>query len=180
MKPLLITDASVLVNLLATEAFEEIARQSGWRFVICEAVRNEVLALRNAETGEMEPLDLQPFIRSQLIEVVALEPTETEGYVEYSALVDDGEAMSLAIAEARHLAIAIDDRRAFNIAQRRGLVATMLTTPDLLHAWSQQTKASSETVGTLLKLVETRARYLPPKSHTLKAWWNTCRAAAGD
>lgn len=178
MKSLLITDASVLVNLLATEAFEDIARQSNWRLVICEAVQREVLALRNAETGEMEPIDLQRFVQSQLLEVVSLEASETAAYVEYSALVDDGEAMSLAIAEGRQLAIAIDDRKALNIARDRGQLVTMLTTPDLLHAWSQQTRADDTATGALLKLIETRARYLPPKNHALKQWWNACRAAA--
>lgn len=178
MKPLLITDASVLVNLLATDAFEDIAHKAGWRFVICEAVQREVLALRNADTGDMEPVELQSFVESKLIEVTKLQSDECDCYVEYSAVVDDGEAMSLAIAETRKLAIAVDDRRAISIAQRRGLTSTMLTTPELLHLWCQQTKAEDGEVGRILRLVEIRARYVPPKNHALRQWWLDCRAKA--
>ena len=178
MKPLLITDASVLVNLLATDAFEDIAYQAGWRFVICEAVQREVLALRNAETGDMEPVELQTYIDSKLIEVVTLQSNESDYYVEYSAVVDDGEAMSLAIAETRKLAIAVDDRRAISIAQRRGFPSTMLTTPELLHAWCQQTRAKAAEIGSLLRLIEIRARYVPPKNHALRQWWLDCRSKA--
>lgn len=177
MKSLLITDASVLVNLLATGAFEDISLQCNWRLVICEAVQREVQALRNAETGEMEPIDLENLVNNQRLGIVSLDAAETAAYVEYSSLVDDGEAMSLAIAEGRHLAIAVDDRRARNIAQGRGLLTTMLTTPDLLHSWAQQTKATNASMGALIKLIETRARYLPPKNHALKQWWRTCREA---
>lgn len=181
MKPLLITDASVLVNLLATEAFEDIAVQAGWRFVICEAVQLEVLAVRNADTGEMEEVELQRFLDRNLIEVVVLDAdAESDCYVEYAALVDDGEAMSLAIAETRKLAIALDDRRAISIAHRRGFSGEMLTTPDLLHEWWQKKPMSEVEFGELLRLMEVRARYVPPKNHALRQWWIDCRAKAGE
>ena len=181
MKPLLITDASVLLNLLASEAFEEIAHQCGWRFVICEVVQSEVLALRNAETGEMEPVDLQRLINANLIEVVSLDvATESSCYIEYAALVDDEEAMSLAIAEMRNLAIALDDRRAINVAHGRGIKVPMLTTPEMLHTWHQEHGKDEAKMAAALKNIETRARYIPPKNHPLRQWWQECRAIAGD
>lgn len=179
MKPLLITDASVLINLLATEEVKAIGHASNWHFVICGAVRCEIVSLRNEHTGEMEIVSLDHLISSGTLSILELtHQIESDTYVEYAALVDDGEAMSLALAEHRGIAIAIDDKRAAAVAKSRNLAVPMLTTPDLIYAWQQRTQAPDLEVGLLLRKVESRARYSPPREHSLRNWWTDCSALA--
>src|SRR4051812_21577366 len=115
----LLNDASVLVNLLATDRLASIAEITGWQFALCPAVRDEVNKLRDPATGEMVPLDIAPLIASGLLRVFELSgDEEVAHYVDLAAVVDDGEAMSIAIAASRRLDLAIDDKQAANHAKR--------------------------------------------------------------
>ena len=58
MKQLLITDTSVLLNLLATHCPEEILSTVPYQFLVCLNVLEEALILRDRETQERVEVDL--------------------------------------------------------------------------------------------------------------------------
>jgi predicted nucleic acid-binding protein len=176
----LLNDCSVLMNLLAAECITGIAEVTGWQFAICPAVQDEVKKLRDAQSGEMVPVDIAPLITSGLLQVLELSSDEERTlYVEQSIVVDDGEAMSIAIAASRHLELAIDDKQAANHTKRTFPSIRLWSTPDILKHWEDLGRVNRTILREAIRLIEIRARYFPPKSHPLSSWWQELKEATG-
>jgi len=176
MKPLLLHDASPLLNLLATGYFAEIAGMAAWQFAICTIVRDEAKKLRDPVTGEMVPIDLSGYFSSGLLRLVELAgEDEEDAFVKAASVLDDGESMSLAIASQRGLPIAMDDKRAIRYAAEQYPELTVWTTPQILQRWSEVTNCGEACLREALRSVEARARYFPAKSHPQWQWWERAR-----
>lgn len=178
---ILITDASVLINIVASGIPEEILGGCGWKFHGCMDVISEVKLLRDRETSEEHPIDLGPFLTAGLLKLVQPESDEEfELLVEYSALLGHGkgEAMCFALAEARDLPVAIDDVRAARKACRRNPRVITFDTFQILKAWQQRAGKTDEEVGGLLKAIYRYARHLPAMNHPEYDWWNRCYGAS--
>jgi hypothetical protein len=172
----LLNDCSVLLNLLASDCLADIAEVTGWQFAVCPAVRDEVKKLRDAHTLEMLPVDIAPFIASGLLQLLELSGDEEQTlYVEQSIVVDDGDAMSIAIAASRHLELAIDDKQAANHTRRAFPKIRLWSTPDILKKWADDGRVDASILHEAIRLIEIRARYFPPKSHTLAVWWRAMK-----
>lgn len=177
MGPILITDASVLINLVASGMPAEILGGCGWEFHVCPDVLDEVKLLRDRETGEEFPIDLSPLFTAGLLTPVQPESDEEfELLIDYSALLGHGkgEAMCFALAEARSLPVAIDDARAARKACRRNPDVMTLDTFQILKTWQQRAGKTDEAVGALLKAIYRYARHLPATNHPEYEWWNRC------
>jgi predicted nucleic acid-binding protein len=169
---LLINDASVLLNLLAADCIAEIAIALDWQFTICPLVRDEIKKLRDPSTGDMVAVDIQPLIESGVLQVLELSGEDEQAlYVEQSIVVDDGEAMSIAIAASRKLELAIDDRQASNHTRRTFPELKLWTTPEIIKLWADSVGLSPQRLREVFISIELRARYSPPNSHPLSAWW---------
>jgi hypothetical protein len=175
---LLLNDSSVLLNLIAGDCLSSIAADLGWQFAICPAVRDEAKKLRDPLTGDLVRLDIIPFIESGLLIVLELANEREEAlYVDQAAVVDDGEAMSIAIAASRGLELAIDDKQAANHARRAFPHMKLWTTPELLKQWSQVAILSSNRLSEVISQIESRARYFPANSHPLRPWWQAIKGS---
>jgi predicted nucleic acid-binding protein len=173
---LLLNDSSVLLNLLATNLFTEIATQAGWQFAICPAVLAEVDELRDEHSRELVPVDLTAYISSGLLQILELSGDEEQNlYVAQTTVVDDGEAMSIAIAAHRHLELAIDDKQAANHARRTFPEVRLWSTPEILKHWCEAGGVDAQALRTAIRLIEIRSRYFPAKSNPLAAWWQSAR-----
>ncbi len=172
----LLNDCSVLLNLLATDCLPAIADVTGCQFAICPAVRDEVKKLRDTHTGEMVEVDIAPLVASGLLQVLEISGEEEQTlYVEQSIVVDDGEAMSIAIAVHRHLELAIDDKQAANHTGRTFPEIRLWSTPEILKQWADVSSVDPIVLQNAIRQIEIRARYFPPKSHALAAWWQTIK-----
>jgi predicted nucleic acid-binding protein len=170
---LLLNDSSVLVNLLAADCLAEIAADLDWQLAICVAVRDEVTKLRDPATGDTAPVDITPLIASGLLQVLELAgEREQMLYVGQVIAVDDGEAMSIAIAASRGLELAIDDKQASNHVRRAFPEMKLWTTPGILKYWTEAASISAERLREIIGLIQARARYFPARSHPLFAWWH--------
>jgi predicted nucleic acid-binding protein len=139
-------------------------------------VREEAKKLRDPATGEMVPVNVGSLIESGVLQLLELaSEAEQTLYVEQAIVVDDGEAMSIALAASRGLELAIDDKQATNHARRSFPEMKFWTTPDILHLWAEKAVVSAERMRELIRLIETRARYFPPRSHPLAPWWEALR-----
>jgi hypothetical protein len=175
----LLNDSSALLNLLASDCLASIAVATGWQFAICPAVRDEVKKLRDPHTGEMIEVDLAPLIASGLLQVLELSGQEEQTlYVEQAMVVDDGEAMSIAIAAHRHFELAIDDKQATNHTRRAFPEIRLWSTPAILQHWSDVGGVDWEVLRAAIRLIEMRARYFPGPSHPLADWWRNARGNA--
>ena len=177
MGPILITDASVLINLVASGAAGDILSSCGTEFKVCPDVIREVKILRDRETGEEHAIDLEPFFSTGMLE--RIEPQtdlEFELLIDYAALLGagDGEAMCFALAESRGHPIAIDDERAIRRAKKRYPNFETLGTLEILILWQERNGVADERMGQLLQSIFRFARFRPAASHPHYAWWQRC------
>jgi len=173
---LLLHDSSVLLNLLAADCLASISADLDWQLAICSAVRDEVKKLRDIVTGELVPVNITPLIESGLLQVLELAGDEEQMlYIEQAVVVDDGEAMSVAIAASRDLELAIDDKQATNYARRAFPQLKLWTTPEILKHWSETASVPTERLREVIRQIEVRARFFPSKSHVLVAWWHKAK-----
>lgn len=169
---ILLSDSSVLLNLLATDCLASIAAATGWQFAICSAVPDEAKKLRDIQNGEMVEVDITHHIGSGLLQVLELSGEEEQAfYVEQSIVVDDAEAMSIAIAAHRRLDLAIDDKQAANHARRTFPGIQLWSTPEIVKQWAEAGRVDAKSRRNTIRLIEIRSRYFPPNSHVLAEWW---------
>jgi predicted nucleic acid-binding protein len=172
----LISDTSVLLNLLAADCLAPLTAATGWQIAVCPLVVQETKKLRDLATGELLTVDLAPLIASGLLHSVDIEHAEERVlYVDNAAVVDDGEAMAIAIAAHRNLDLATDDRQATNHSLRSHPGLRIWSTPQLLKAWSESTSLPAGTIAAAIRNIEERARYFPAKAHPLSEWWRNAK-----
>jgi len=174
---ILISDTSVLLNLLAANCVASVAAATGCQFAICPAVKAEIKKLRDPATGDLVTVDVTDLLESGVLALVDMaDEIEQMSYVDLAAVVDDGEAMAIAIASRRGLDLAIDDKRAANHARRAYPTLQVVTTPEILKAWSDSGAISGAQLQQAIAQIESRARYAPARSHPLFAWWVSARS----
>lgn len=178
MAPILVQDACVLLNLLASGRFDDIATGCGLRFAVVSEVAGEALYLRDAASGEHEPVDLQVFIARGLLEVFALKgQAEQLRFIELAVDLDDGEAASIAIAEARGFALATDDIKARALIQRRAVKIKLWSTFELLRQWQSKAGTTDGELGGVLTNIANRAKFRPKQGHPEFGWWSKAVSA---
>ncbi len=101
-----------------------------------------------------------------------LEAAELVDYVNFAAELDDGEAMTCAIAVHRGGAVATDDRKARRVLTRDAPRLRLLNTLDLVRDWALQQQIASVPLRAVLANIRDRASYIPGRSHTLRSWWD--------
>lgn len=171
----LVLDACVLLNLLATGVVREILPSAASRVFICDLVADESFYLRSDDgPDELVLIDLQPHFHLGTIHPCALEnDLENQTFVNFAAQLDDGEAMSMAIALSRDMFLATDDKKARRIFLETGIdIDMLLSTSDLVREWAEANKLQDTEIKAVLVRIETIARYFPPSSDRNYVWWN--------
>jgi len=172
---MILLDACVLLNLCATDRLEEIGRSVPGGFSVCTAVREEALFLREPTdpVQPLKPVRLDPLFAQGVLQPLTLATEEETLFVNLAAELDEGEAMSMAIAMHRNLDLATDDRKAIKLyAAHGGDAGKLWTTPRLLKAWSDAALPAPAELVRIACAIRDRARYLPPATHPLYAWWS--------
>lgn len=171
---IVLLDTCVLINLIASGQAKDILGTVEEKFMICSAVEKESIFLRASDPeGPPEAVQTHSLTESGHLDVCYLANEEEERlYVDYASHLDDGEAMSLAIAQSRGFVLATDDRKA-----RRLFLdavhdpARLLSTPGILRTWSERAGVSQVKLKALLSRVTLRARFLPPSDDPHYQWW---------
>jgi hypothetical protein len=170
-----ILDACVLINLLASGHAEEILSGSEFKFGICTVASSESIYLRATDLNvPPEEVKLDPFVKSKCLTVYALSgDAEQTLYVDYAADLDDGEAMTLALAFSRGFSMATDDRKARRIfLEEIGDATRLLSTARILRMWSKKAGLTSGELKKLLLEVSRRGRFSPPSGDPDFSWWS--------
>ena len=169
----LLLDACVAINLAATDDLERIADALNLTFGMVQQAADEVGHLRDMIDGKVTliPIDLTiPIANGKLLRL-ELEPPETAVYLELAAIVDDGEAATIAAAIHRGLDIATDDRRARTLCQERSLNEPVRTLA-LLHDYARAAHLTDHEIRTALASVRNRASFQPARTDPDIKWWN--------
>lgn len=173
--PPTIIDTCCLINLYATGYIEAVlaATNSAWH--ISEMVMRESLFLRRPDPETENGFVLEPILLAPLLETANLAVCTADGdgelalFVDFAGLVDDGEAMCLALAQSRGWAVATDDRKARRIAQARGI--PLQSTPEIIKTWADTTNADQPRIVEAIQRIQTLARFTPHPSASLAGWW---------
>jgi len=169
-----ILDTCVLINLAASGEIADIVSTIRGATFICSAVQKEALFLRDdTEQSKMVPLQVDDVLAIARIRVCDLETEyEEEQFVTLAAELDDGEAMSIAIAANRGMAFASDDQKA------RRIFTELVPDPQQLHStssilkqWATLRSVPPPRLREALHRIGTRARFTPPRRDPNAAWW---------
>ena len=175
----LLLDACCLLNLYATGYLREIASSLPVEFGVADYVATiEMLFIRKpGETGEeepLEPVDIQPFINDDVLQVFHLEHSdEKTKFLDLAVAMDDGEAETGAIAFHRGFAVASDDRKARNVLGMVAPSVRLVSTLELLKEWSVASGISDSKLQKAFHMMETRASFIPGKRDSLFSWWKS-------
>ncbi len=174
-RPTILLDACALINLLASGEIESILSATASEIMICAAVQKESLYLRSDDPHDQlpEPIHLDDFLRAGVFSVCDMEGEKEETlYVDYASQLDDGEAMSLAIANARGYSLATDDRKARRIfLESVGAKNRLISTSDLIRRWAERKSVSAIRLKSVLLSIQRRANFLLARSDTNFVWW---------
>lgn len=174
--PGLIWDACTLINLAATGRAEEVLRSMKCPCFVIQKVReDEVITLRPMP-GEnplvkRHLLDLSPLLVNDALLDVTLTDEEQEMFVDLAVRLDDGEAMTLAVACHRGLTMVTDERKVLRLAETLPIPVMILTTPVWLKHWAEVSGLPADVLDDVQVQVETRARYHPHITDPLYNWW---------
>lgn len=176
----ILLDACVLINLLASEELVSILNISHKEFKICTVVKKESFYLRtdDSEDQVFTLANLDSLVESGALTICDVEDEiEEELYVDYSSQLGDGEAMSIAIAQARGYILATDDRK----AQRIFLASVnnsdrLISTSELIRTWAELTGISADRLKKALLNIQHRANFIPRRIDPNFQWWiDNCR-----
>lgn len=133
--PRQIADASVWINLAATERLAEVLEALSAPIAIAE------VALRELERGRTNGHDaygqIAPLVRSGRIQTLPISPAEEDLYLGLVAgstadTLDDGEAATLVLAAGLSAVAVIDERKATTLGRLRFPSLEIRSTTDLL------------------------------------------------
>jgi predicted nucleic acid-binding protein len=172
--PTVLLDTCVLINILASGEAEPILTTLKNRWLICTAVKKETIYLRTEEgDNPLRAVSLDPLINSRLLEVCDIESEdEARLYVNYATNLDDGEAMSVALAVARGYTLATDERKARRIFLENGLREHLTCSSQIIREWSEAAAISPGRVKEALLEIMNGARFRPANNDDNRKWWD--------
>lgn len=170
-----IVDACCVINLYAGGNMLKLLPAVGGVWHVPVLVTAETLYVRKPDPDDAgklikEAIDLKPALDAGVLRACDVaSDAETALFVELAVALDDGEAMSLAIAQSRGWMLATDDHKARRLAVERGV--PLLSTPELLKRWATVTTAPEAEVARVLKNIQSYARFRPSSNLPEADWW---------
>jgi hypothetical protein len=179
----IILDGCALLNLFASRRIAEILDMMPCPCAVADYVRDhEALWVGRHKSGpaaERERVNVGPLVTSGLIEILALEGDEEMAHfltLVSSSRIDDGEAISGALAHARGLVVATDDQAAPKVFGHHSPPIPTCSTASLVKHWADRSHVDAATLQRVLVDIRERATFEPGPRDPLQRWW---RAALG-
>lgn len=173
----LILDASTLLNLYATGRLRDIAATGLFDFAVSDYVMSEEVLFvweRGPDDAESQrvPVELDALIEAGLLDVLRLDTSEEVGtFVNFAISIDDGEAITAALAVHRECALATDDRKARRVIANRSPAVHLVSTLDLLKAWAEEAQVPASELREVLGAMSSGASYVPGPGNPHYDWW---------
>lgn len=172
-----ILDASCLINLSASGQLRSIIAALPINVAVTHYVHVDEVLWEYAGPDDnvaqtKQPINLQPLIDQGYLQVVDTE-SEAEALmlVNYAALMDDGEAITAAIAAHRNWAVAVDDRKARRVIAEHSPHIQILSTLDLVRYWAEILPCTQVELAQVLQQIRVRGKYIPHANHPQFDWW---------
>jgi predicted nucleic acid-binding protein len=164
----LVSDASVWINLVATERAEVILRASSVRHLITSTALSELDAGR--AKGRRTAAVVAELIEMGLVDEVGLGPVEEATFLSLvagpvSETLDDGEAATIAYALGSGSVALIDERKATALCGSQFPSVKVMSTTDLLLSQAVQSALTLEDLADSLFRALSVARMRVPECH---------------
>lgn len=176
--PPLLLDTCVVLSLCATRRIAEILGAHPGPFLIAEAVLQETLYIHVMVDGvrEKEPVSLAPLVAAGTLTVVQPESeAEFQSLIDFSLQLDDGEAMTCAIALHRGYRVVTDEKKTIRLL---GNQISIVGTLELIRAWADAVTPPATLIREVLVAIEHRG-YMPGLDHPHRAWWDQILGGGG-
>lgn len=173
-RPQTLLDTCCIINFCAIDRPPvRLFGEFPFRWQIARSVEAEQVSIRpheNALRHERLHVNLQPCFSAGVFTRCDIEGNqETALYVNLTSELQDGEAMSLAIAASRRWDVATDDIPARKVAARLGVKA--FGTPELLRIWAEDNRVNDSELSTTIARIEKLARFIPNLGLPEAQWW---------
>jgi predicted nucleic acid-binding protein len=172
-----ILDASCLLNLYASGKLWEVAETLPQPLAVAEyVVQQEALYVRRRvseqEPQEREPVDIGSLLAAGLVQVITLNSeAEATTFVDLASEMDDGEAMTCALAMHRQCVVATDDRKARRVLSGRAPHVPIICTLAIVKQWAELAGITKAALKTSLLHIWSGANYYPGEREPLYEWW---------
>ena len=182
----LLLDANCLLNLYATGCLREITVSLPYEFrVSAFVVEFEALFIRRADpTGSKDvqvPVDLTSLLEEGLIQLMRLERSAEEAtFVGLAADLDDGEAITGALAFHRGCSVATDDRKARRVLGQLIPQVELVSTLELLKLWAEDSQITKDQLASAMAEMQSCASYRPGRRDPLYQWWRSIICLSGS
>lgn len=145
----IVLDASVLINLVATEITEQLLASFGVQVYAAQVAFDEVT--RDPRKRGPIATTTDPLVERGALVVVPLDDAELETFLNFVGAekpddLGDGEAATIAVAASRGFAVALDDGKAIRILRAQHPMMRQLYTVDLFALAEQSGLVSRDDV----------------------------------
>ena len=90
-----------------------------------------------------------------------------------ASMVDDGEAMTAAIAVHRGFAVATDDRKARRVLVEHAPFVPLVSTLKLLRQWAEESSVAQSDLQPAMVTMRSGANYVPGERDPHYEWWQS-------
>lgn len=165
-------DACAVLSLYATQRIAEILDAMPGPVAVADLVVGEAQFIRHVEDDQvqLERVDLDFLIESGRLDVIAAESEEELlTFIDLTVDLDDGEAMSAALAIQRDCVLVTDDRKAERILAGR---VQMRSTLEVVKHWAEVRRIALPELRAALIGIDQRG-YRPARRHQFYGWWES-------
>ena len=171
-------DSCSLLNLFGSGRCEDILGAISGTAVIVDRVASETIYVyhggQRSDARQRQPVNIPRLVEAGLLLVVGLETdAEAVTFVNLAAELDDGEALTCALAIHRGGAVATDDRKALRLLRDTAPHVPTYRTSELIKQWSDGVSLPGSDLRRLLIDVQERASFIPPRDDPLRGWWES-------
>ena len=92
-------------------------------------------------------------------------------FIDLAAQIDDGEAVTGALAFHRGCSVATDDRKARRVLQELVPGVPLVSTLELLKLWAEEGSVLGDELRSSMLAMQTGASYIPGYRDPLHSWW---------
>jgi hypothetical protein len=159
-----IVDACCLINLYASGSPLAILRAWDGGLFVSDLVRGESLFVRREDDVDKtllvpEAIDLTRAVADGLLQECQLaSEIEAEHFIRFAAVLDDGEALCLALAKCRDWVVATDDRKAIRVATDENIATITIGRIPAARRTRPWRRSSGESNATLASALEKARR----------------------
>ncbi len=169
-------DACSVVGLFATRRMEEIVAAVPGPVAVVGIVASESQYVfrggGEADAREREPIDFQSMTGRGAFSIIANgTEEELQTFIDLTKELQDGEAMTAALAIHRNCTVVTDDRKAERILTAHGV--QVRCTLDLIKTWVDREQLPLEEIRRIFIDLRLRASYEPGRNHPFRPWWDS-------